>query len=49
MFEAIKNLFTKSKSEDSSANNEPQQVSDSAGQEGFDDVAEIEELEYESE
>jgi hypothetical protein len=49
MFEALKSLFTKSESEDSSTNDEPQQVSDSAGQEGFDDVAEIEELEYESE
>lgn len=48
-----------SASEDSSVSEEttkevsledaPEEVSDSAGQEGYDDVAEIEELEYESE
>jgi hypothetical protein len=35
--------------EEVSLEDAPEEVSDSAGQEGYDDVAEIEELEYESE
>lgn len=45
-----KESFTSEKNvEEVSLENAPEEVSDSAGQEGYDDVAEIEELEYESE
>lgn len=57
MFESIKNLFKKTKessiseetAKEASLEEAPEEVSDSAGQEGYDDIAEIEELEYESE
>lgn len=47
MFDALKKIFKK---EDKKEKTETAlQVSDSAGQEGIKDVAEVEELEYESE
>lgn len=48
MFDALKKIFKEEDKKEKNVETAPQ-VSDSAGQEGVEDVAEVEKLEYESE